>query len=163
MKRHLQLSALALAAITLFPSCDGESPAAPSLPDGDVTPFTLHAAPTSGLTMSQRVVVRTEAELATIWEQIFSDVAMPDEIPVVDFNRDMVLVVASGEKPESCNTIEITSAFGDGTDLTATVTETGPSAGCDCAATLSQPVEVARVPRANEVNFLELLATSCPI
>ena len=159
--RHLQLLSVAVLATALLPSCDGDSPVAPALPDGPVAPTSLYESSTSGLSTSERLVIRTVSELDSIWTEIFSDVATPDPVPTPDFNRDMVLVVASGEQPEACYRIKVTSAFGDGIDLTATVTEFEPTADCVCEPTPSQPVAVVSVPRSDEVNFTDVTTTEC--
>lgn len=160
--RLLAASLIALLAVVSSPGCDGKSPTTPTLPNGEVTPRFLYAASSSGLTDSERRIVRTQAAYEELQAEIFANEPMAEELDEVDFNRNMVLAVASGEQPVACHTISITSASGDGIDLTVTVTETGPTAECLCAAMVSQPVEVVEVPRADEVNFFTATATACP-
>lgn len=150
-----------LLVLPLAPGCDSKSPTAPTLPDGDVVPFVLYMATNSGLLTQERRIVRQVFEYEELKEDIFGD--MPPEEPLadVDFDRDMVLAIASGEQPEFCHSIGITAATADGTDLTVTITETGPPVGCACEAEPSQPVQVVRVPRADEVIFNTVTATAC--
>jgi len=152
---------LTLLVVPLVPGCNSKSPTAPTLPDGDVFPVGLFIATTSGLVESERRLVRDQAAYETLQEDILGD--NPDEVVLddVDFDQNMVLAVASGEQPEACYAIEVTAGQADGTDLTVTVTETGPTTDCICAAMMSQPVHVVQVPRADEVSFFTVSATAC--
>lgn len=162
MRRPL-VPTLALLLALSIAACDSDSPVAPNLPDGPVSWETLFEALNSFYTESTRQVVRTEATFETAWEDAVGDLMPAPDRPTVDFQRNMVLVVALGEQPEGCYDIEVTDAFGDGTDLTVTVTETEPTAGCGgCAQVVVQPVEVIRVPRADQVNFRTVTSMSCP-
>lgn len=152
---------LTLTTVVLLPGCDSKSPTAPTLPEGPVTPVQLLAAQMSGLTMQEREVVRTETVFQEIWDEIMSVSQQPTALPTVDFNANMVLVVASGEQPNGCYSIAVTEASADGTDLSVTVTETGPTADCLCTTIVVQPVEVVQVPRADEVFFTNLTVTAC--
>lgn len=147
--------------LVALPGCDSKSPTAPILPEGEVIPVQLYVASTSGITEPERRVVRTDAAYDQLQLDIFG--GPPTEpLPIVDFNRNMVLAVASGEQPLACYSIGITFAESDGTDLSVTVTETGPAVGCSCATVLSQPVEVVEVPRADDVSFSTEAGTACP-
>jgi hypothetical protein len=161
MNRRPALSLTLLLTLPLA-ACDSDSPTAPELPDGPVTWETLYAADISGLTDSTRQVVRIDSTFESVWEDVAGSTMPPPELPTVDFQRDMVLVVALGEQPESCYAIEVTDAFGDGTDLTVTVTESRPTAACNCLQVVVQPVEVVKVPRADQVDFRTVTAPSCP-
>jgi hypothetical protein len=152
---------LALSIALILPGCDNKSPTAPALPEGPVEPVPLYASQTSGLIDSQRSVVRTEASFQETWDEIFVDNPAPEPLPTVDFNVNMVLVVASGVQPDGCYSIAITDAFSDGTDLNVTVTETGPTAACMCTQVEVQPVEVVQVPRADEVFFVNINESVC--
>ena len=158
---HLTAVTVALIVLGSSPGCDSDSPTAPTLPEGEVTPTVLYTATSSRLVDPERRVVRTEAAYLELQDDIFGD-GPAEEFPEVNFIQDMVLAVASGEQPEACNSIGITFASADGTDLSVTVTETGPATGCACAAVLTQPVQVVSVPRADEVFFTTVIATACP-
>lgn len=148
---------VALSMILLMPGCDGSSPTATTLPEGDIPWETLFTSQESGITDFRRAVVRVDADLQTLWTELRTTT----EVPVVDFNVDMVVVVASGEQPEACNSIEVTAVVSDGTDLTVAVSEETPTATCMCAQMLVQPVEVIRVTRANQVFFDNLTVATC--
>jgi hypothetical protein len=155
--------ALALLLAPWAAACDNDSPVAPNLPDGPVQVVALYAATNSGFVDSTRQVVRTETAFETAWEDVVGSIMPPPELPTVDFQRDMVLVVAQGERPQGCHSIQVTDAFGDGIDLTVTVTETEPTPSCGgCTQAVVQPVEVVRVPRADQVDFRTEIADNCP-
>jgi len=159
--RSVSILLLAITTSGLLPGCDNDSPTAPTLPEGPVVPVQLYAAQLSGLETQQRQVIRQEAQFEEVWEEIFVDDPMPLELPTVDFSVNMVLVVASGAQPNGCYSIAIDNASADGTDLTVTVTETGPTPVCMCTLEEVQPVEVVQVPRADEVFFTNINVTTC--
>ena len=163
-KPLLRCAALLVAILVLSstPGCDSKSPTAPTLPQGPVEPAVLYMATNSGLLLQERRIVRQKSEYDALQEDIFGDMPPMEPLQDVDFDRDMVLAVASGEQPVLCHSIGITAASSDGTDLTVTVTETGPPVGCSCTDEPSQPVQVVRVPRADEVIFNTVSATACP-
>ena len=153
---------IALLLVLAAPGCTGDSPTAPPLPEGEVTPVQIYSSVNSGLMESERRVVRQQSEYEKLWDDIFSDGSTPADMPVVDFNQTIVLAVASGEQPEICYAIAITQVTSDGSDLTVTVTETGPPTGCGCDPAKAQPVDVVTVPRADRVSFREANRTACP-
>ncbi len=147
----------ALLMIALMPGCDGNSPTASTLPEGDVPYEVLFSSQESGITDFRRAVIRVDADLQTLWTELGTRA----EVPMIDFNFDMVIAVASGEQPNGCYTIEVTGAVSDGTDLTVTVTEQTPTAVCACTDVVVNPVEVIRLPRANGVTFNNLTVATC--
>ncbi len=158
MRRPLIFSLLL--AVTL-PACDGDSPTNPTLPEGPVTWTELLSRAQSSLEAQTRQVVRTPAAFQTAWDEILEDTPMPDPLPLVDFETDMVLVVGSGEQTTECHEIAITDAVSDGTDITVTVTETGPTTVCVCDDLDASPVEVVRLPRADVVTFVNINVEVC--
>ncbi len=59
-------------------------------------PLQLYADNGGGIRDSVRHVVRSATELADFWRRATSVQSSPPEMPTIDFNRDMVLVVAAG-------------------------------------------------------------------
>jgi hypothetical protein len=159
---RLQSALVALLLVLCVAACTSDPPTAPTLTEGEIMPEELYSSSNSGITESTRRVVRQQTAFEALWDDVFSDGSTPPDQPVVDFNRDMVIAVAAGEQMESCHAIEITRATSDGTDLSVTVTETGPPAGCDCDPTMVQPVLIVSTPRADQVFFREATVTACP-
>lgn len=160
MRRLLALS-LTLAALFTIAACDSDAPTAPTLPDGPVTLNSLFKSQFSDIEMFERTEIRDQDSFDAAWIRALGSDPAPPPKPPVDFGQDMVLLVASGAEDNDCFSIAITSAAADGTDLTVTVTETGPDADCSCANIIVQPVELVQVPRADRVDFDNINAFAC--
>jgi hypothetical protein len=86
------------AVVALVTGCGGRAPAGgppPSEPYAPPTP--LYGDPVGGLRDSMRVVVRDQAALARHWQDATSSQPSPPSVPTVNFEREMVLVVAAGK------------------------------------------------------------------
>jgi hypothetical protein len=59
-------------------------------------PAPLYSDNGGGIRDSIRYVVRNATELADYWRRATSIQSAPPELPAIDFNRDMVIVVAAG-------------------------------------------------------------------
>lgn len=115
----------------------------------------------SGLTQRERMVVRTEEEWARLWERITQRVSPPIPRPSVDFSREMVLVVAMGERPTGGYTIVVEGIVQADRHLHAMIRESSPD-GCGVTGALTQPIDVVRVPRRDGgVSFIERETVGC--
>jgi hypothetical protein len=65
----------------------------------------------------------------------------------VDFGREMLVLVALGSRPTTGYGILVDSAFADGEGLLVQVRTVAPGPRCGTGQALTQPVDVARVPR----------------
>jgi hypothetical protein len=92
-------------------------------------------------------VVRDRAGWERAWGQLQGGAAA-GPAPAVDFAREMVVVVAAGEKPSGGHAVRIdgTSTAADGA-LVVHVTETAPGEGCMSTMQMTAPVDVVRIPR----------------
>ncbi len=93
-------------------------------------------------------VLRDAAAWEAAWRELQAGLAA-GPAPAVDFARDMVVVVAAGERSSGGHTVRVdgTSTAADGA-LLLHVTATAPGDGCMSAAVVTSPVDVVRVPRA---------------
>jgi hypothetical protein len=67
--------------------------------------------------------------------------------PRVEFEREMLIVVALGERPTGGYGIVVDSAETRPDGLFVTVRTIAPGKGCMLTQALTQPVDIARVPR----------------
>ena len=79
------------------------------------------------------------------------------ERPSVDFNRDVVVAVAAGQRPTGGYEIAIDRVTQSDGQLTVEVVERTPGPNCMTTASLTQPVDVVVVPAADakSLSFLE--------
>ncbi len=95
----------------------------------------------SGIRGSRRLVIRDPATWAQFWSELGAGIR-----PEVDFGRDLVVAVASGERASGGHDIEVRSVRRAGGELRIEVLETSPGARCLASAALSQPVDVVVAP-----------------
>ena len=105
---------------------------------------------------SQRLVIRSQAELTAAWDAMFRTLSPPPEIPIVDFSQEMLIIALAGAKPSGGYCISVDSAVGSRRRMTVTVRSGGPSAGNPILPVVTHPFDVVRVPRRDEVTFSEV-------
>src|SRR5688572_2509444 len=101
----------------------------------------------SGLDQPERMVVRDEAAWREVWAAIWQGHSPEPPLPEVDFVQEMLVVVALGERPTGGFGIFADSAFTEGEELVIRVRTIAPGPRCYTTQALTQPVDVARVPR----------------
>ncbi len=106
----------------------------------------------TGIGESRRLVIRD----ANAWDQFWSELGVGDR-PSVDFNRDVVVAVAAGQRPTGGYEIQVDRVTQSDGQLTVEVVERTPGPNCITTASLTQPVDVVVVPaaEAKSLSFLE--------
>jgi hypothetical protein len=116
----------------------------------------------SGLTEPVREVVRDDGRWARLWERIQAGATPPPPRPAVDFSRQMLIVVATGNRPTGGFDVAIRRATVRDAALEVEVLESCPAQGALVSMGLTQPVEVVlldRVPQAPR--FRDTKGPSC--
>jgi PrcB C-terminal len=106
----------------------------------------------TGISEARRLVIRD----ANAWAEFWSELGVGDR-PEVDFSRDLVVVVAAGQRPTGGHEIAVDRVSQDNSELTISVVETTPGPNCMTTTSLTQPVDVVVVPKvsARTWSFLE--------
>ena len=106
----------------------------------------------TGVGEARRLVIRD----ANAWAQFWSELGA-GERPEVDFTRDVVIVVAAGQRPTGGYEIAIDRVTQANRELTIEVIERTPGPNCMTTASLTQPVDVVTVPasEARSWSFVE--------
>ena len=97
----------------------------------------------SSIRGSRRLVIRDQGTWSQFWSELGAGVR-----PEVDFSRDLVIAVASGERTSGGHDIQVQNVTRAGGELRIEVLETSPGAGCITTTALTQPVDVVVVPAA---------------
>jgi hypothetical protein len=97
----------------------------------------------SSIRGARRLVIRDPGTWSRFWSELGAGV-MPD----LDFSRDLVIAVASGERSTGGHDIQVRRVKRVGGNLRIEVLETSPGAGCLTTTALTQPVDVVVVPAA---------------
>lgn len=110
----------------------------------------------SGIKGTRRLVIRD----AVTWSQFWSELGAGVK-PSVDFGRDLVIAVASGERSSGGHDIEVQRVTRIGGELRIEVVQTSPGPGCMAASVMTQPVDVVMVPAEGVTgwSFIDLAAT----
>ena len=132
-------------------SCGGQS-VAPDPAKGPVPVVRLRAEPHSftfysGLTDRQRLVVRDAVTWTQVWDRIWHGRSPVPELPQIDFAGEMVVVAALGQRPTGGYDILVDSAEANQEGLTVRVRTISPGRTCMVTQALTQPVDIARLPR----------------
>ncbi|HEX2219621.1 MAG TPA: protease complex subunit PrcB family protein [Gemmatimonadales bacterium] len=111
----------------------------------------------SNIRGSRRLVIRDPATWAQFWSELGAGVR-----PEVNFSRDLVIAVASGERSTGGHDIVVQRVTRSDGDLRITVVETSPGPNCMTTMALTQPVDVIMVPAAGVTgwSFIDSTATS---
>jgi hypothetical protein len=102
---------------------------------------------------SQRLVIRSQAEFDAAWRWMFRSISS-EPAPAVDFSQEMVIIARAGVKPSGAYCIAVASAVGNSKKATITVRSGGPASQA-LLPTMTNPYDIVRVPRSNEVTFTE--------
>jgi hypothetical protein len=111
----------------------------------------------SGIKGARQLVIRDPATWSQFWSELGAGVR-----PQVDFGRDLVIAVASGERSSGGHDIEVQRVTRAGGDLRIEVLRTSPGPNCMATAALTQPVDVVLVPAAGVTgwSFIDRTATT---
>ena len=121
---------------------------APEKAKAPYMPRTIEKGDQSNVEDAKRVLVRTDAEWAKLWQQHAPDRPRP----VVDLSKEMVVGVFMGSRPNAGFSTAIVSATEGGGALMVRYTETKPSAGAISAQVLTFPFHIVAIPKVSAAN-----------
>jgi hypothetical protein len=117
---------------------------------------------TCGLSEPVRQVVQDQEAWARLWERLHRPVEPAPELPEVDFSREMLIAVATGNRRSSGFDISVHGITVQQDAVEVTVHETCPARGAMVGMVLTQPVQVVRLPTLRQKpSFRETKAPSC--
>ena len=124
----------------------------PATGDGPVAVRRLRAEPysftfSSGFSDSARVIARDDVTWARAWEKVYERSGEVPRRPTVSFADSMVVVVALGERNTGGYSILVDGAARVRDTLAITVRRVSPGPRCGTTAALTQPVDIAVLPR----------------
>ena len=150
---------LVVATMTTTAAC---GPSAAGVPDEQRAPASvaapvlvtrLRAEPysftsTSALRTAQRTVISDDTSWRAAWTMLWENAASAPPLPAVDFAREMIVLAALGERPTGGYQILLDSAVTTGEkSVVIHVRTVSPGARCGLYQALTQPVDIARLPR----------------
>lgn len=139
----------------LFVACHDSTPTSPEA--GPIAFETVVSAFHSGFTAPVRRTLRSQQEWAAAWQTLHAGQSPTPPLPAVDFGQAMVVLVATGSRPNGCFAIDVTQATMRASGVVEIeVTETKPGSSCVCTLAITHPVHAVTVPRvAGPTTFVE--------
>ena len=114
----------------------------------------------SGYTERERLVIRTSEEWSAAWTRIIHGSSSAPSAPAVNFDHEMVVLVAMGRRMTGGYSIIVDGVYDSGGRIFVAVREKSPGAGCIVTEALTAPVDAVRVPRRDgTVVFVERAET----
>jgi hypothetical protein len=101
----------------------------------------------SGIEQSEQLVIRDAAAFRDLWQRIYAFRSPVPPLPDVAFDQEMVVGAAMGVRSTGGYNILVTKAAEDTTGVQVEVVETSPGSDCGTTQALTQPVDLARIPR----------------
>jgi hypothetical protein len=141
--------------------CTGESPSSPT--PGVVVPLTRFTTEPSsflyfsGLNIPARLVVDDQSTWRAVWSDMYGRVSEVPPVPDIDFSKEEILVAALGTRGSSGYSIVFQGASGNDSGGVDVIVQSGsPGKGCAALTVLTQPVDIARIPRVSgAIHFVE--------
>jgi hypothetical protein len=117
----------------------------------------------SGFERSARLVIRDSAAWRMAWDTVHIR-SSPMPLPAVDFSKEMIVVAALGLRNAGGYSIYVDSASESASGIEVVIRSVSPGKTCGVTAALTQPVDIARLPRREgAVRFAERSEVSeCP-
>lgn len=156
-------AALRLVAFATVSTLAAETAGAHGQETGPALPFeTLLTEARSGLSEPRREVIRSDEAWQELWERVFTGVSPTPTPPAVDFSREMLVVVALGERRSGGFGIAVQRVSPRGNGLEIEVLESCPAPGAMVSMGLTQPLEVIRLERQPQApDFVEVRSPAC--
>lgn len=110
----------------------------------------------SGIQDQRRVVIRSTEDWRAFWTEFTVLQQPPPDAPIIDFDRQMVIVATMGRKTTGGYLITIPAVHEYEGELFVEVVEVSPGAGCMTTQALTAPATAIRVEaRDDPVTFVE--------
>lgn len=119
----------------------------------------------SGYDTAETAVIRSTGAWRAAWTRIHGGMTPLPLLPAVDFNRNIVVLVAVGTQSSGGHGLAITRATVNAGAIRIHAVHTTPGVGCGVTMELTQPVDVVRLEtRAPTVAFdmTTTVGTPCP-
>ena len=110
----------------------------------------------SQIRQPKQLVIRDQATWVATWNSLWPAVGLVGAPPNVDFDHEMIVLAALGERPTGGYTILVDSAGTNAAGVTVWIGTSSPGPHCGTTQALTQPVDIARLPRTEgTVRFVE--------
>ena len=105
----------------------------------------------SGIMTREQLVMESLDEWGRFWDRHASVHVPAPNAPEVDFSKEMVIAIFSGEKPTGGYSIEITKVELDKDEVTIFFEEVSPEPGQPVTEALTQPFHIVKINRIDDL------------
>ncbi len=141
MPHHKVLLVFILATTSLFFACGSTSA-------GDAVVFTtIDQGYSSGIVDDRKAAISDQAAWEAFWAEHTSRTFPPAEVPAINFDADMVIVVFSGEQVSGGYEIWVTGLAENSDNLFVTYAERVPAPDAMVTTAMSQPFHLIKTKR----------------
>ena len=160
-RSYFALGVAALAAFTV--GCTRPRGVDSPRTDGPVELRPLAAELYSGIPDSGRVVIRDATAWSSMWQRAYAHRGSVPPTPAVDFQREVVIFAALGERGTGGYTIQIDSARAAGDAVDVFVSRTSPGPKCGATMAVTAPFAAAAMTATRKtIRFVErAVVTAC--
>ncbi|MEO8479468.1 MAG: protease complex subunit PrcB family protein [Gemmatimonadota bacterium] len=119
----------------------------------------------SGYDTAETAVIRSTGAWRAAWTRIHGGMTPLPLLPVIDFSRNVVVLVAVGTQSSGGHGLAITRATSNAGTVMVHAVHTTPGVGCGVTMELTQPVDVIRLEtKAPTISFdvITTAGTPCP-
>lgn len=153
------IRALAIASGVVFSACaqpNGPDPVETEIPIERLRSEAFSFSTFSGFHEPERLLMRDASAWSRAWLTIHDRMQPQPPLPDIDFAKDIVVLVALGDRPSTGYHVIVKRASRLGEGITVSIESSSPGPGCGGLTVLTQPVDVAKMPRAvGPVVFVE--------
>ena len=114
------------------------------------TPIELQSGDNGGFKTKTNLVISTQKEFLKIWGQAFVNYMNKETAPEVDFEKNIILLVALGEKTSGGHTIKVNSVTESKDNTVVKVLEISPGKGCMTAEVITYPYQIVQIEKPNK-------------
>lgn len=110
----------------------------------------------SGIADRRRLVIRDAVAWGKFWQEATHGQRPADQLPPIDFTRDMLIAATMGTRPSGGFAIHVDGIYVDSARVYVAVRDVSPGPGCGVTLAMTAPFTVWRVPRTDaQVVFIE--------
>ena len=114
----------------------------------------LHSGNNGRFEAKEQKVITTKEGLTDVWTKAYGNYLKKDPVPEVDFSKNVVLLVAMGEKNAGGYTIKINKVVGSKLNTVVSILETNPGKNCNLTTAMTYPFQIVQIEKqAKEIVF----------
>ncbi|MDF1673226.1 MAG: protease complex subunit PrcB family protein [Vicingaceae bacterium] len=114
------------------------------------TPIELKSGNNGGFKTKTNLVISTQEEFLKIWNQAFANYMNKETAPEVDFEKNIILLVALGEKTSGGYTIKVDNVIETKDNTVVNVLYTSPGKGCMTTESITYPFQIIQIEKPNK-------------